>query len=412
MIRARRWLTASLVAIAVGVAGCSALTSDSASGYRVRLILSNAADLAQGTPVVINGRPVGTISALGSKDGQAVIDVGLSESDVPLHSGTTAVVRWKAVLGERYIELVPGPAGNAAIPSGGMVPVSQDQVDVDQVLAALDPPTREHLTSMVQQLDATLKNSPDNVKETLQTAGPAVNALGQVLKAVGEDTHAIDNLVTDLHAMIQPLADRQGQLGQVVGNVTNLTTEVAPQEQQLSDALAALPPTLDQAKSTLDKVPGTVDKADPLLNDLRPAASQLAAVSHNLSPFLADLQPTVAQLKPTLAAASELLKNTPGLLDSAHAVVPDINSVVARLNPAVDFLRPYTPDLAGWLANWGSAFSYYDSQGHYAGAVIRAGVSSLDENPGLPLTLNTDPAPAPGTASGQPWTDAQGSGMR
>ncbi|NKQ54242.1 MCE family protein [Amycolatopsis sp. K13G38] len=412
MTRARRWLTASLVTISVGAAGCTALASDSTSDYSVRLVMSNAAELAAGSPVLINGRQAGAISALGTKDGKAVVDVQLSGSDAPVHSGTTAVVRWKAVLGERYVELVPGPVHNATIPSGGMVPVSQDQVDVDEVLSALDPPTRAHLTSMIQQLNATLKDNPGNVQATLRTAGPAVDALGQVLKAVGEDSHAINNLVTDLRVMMEPLASRQGQLQQVVGNVTNLATQVAPQQQRLSDALAALPPTLGQAKSTLDKVPGTVDKAAPLLTDLRPAASQLAAVSKNLSPFLADLRPTVAELKPTLAAASELLKNTPQLLDSAHAVVPDINSVVDRLNPAVDFLRPYTPDLAGWLANWGSAFAYYDSQGHYAGAVIRAGVSSFDENPGLPLTLNVNPAPAPGTASGQPWTDAQGSGMR
>lgn len=412
MTRARRWLTASVAAISVGVTACTALAGDSARGYGLRLVLSNAAELAPGSPVLVNGRPAGKISTLGTKDGKAVVDVTLSAADAPMHSGTTAVVRWKAVLGERYVELVPGPAANATIPSGGMVPVSQDQVDVDQVLAALDPPTRAHLTSMVQQLDATLKQRPEDLKGFLRTAGPAVDALGQVLKGVGDDGHAIRKLVTDLHTMVGPLASRQGQLQQVVGDVTNLTTQVAPQQQQLRDALAALPPTLSQAKSTLDKVPGTVENATPLLADLRPATAQLGEVSKNLSPFLSDLRPAVAQLRPTLSAASELLKNTPQLLDSAHAVVPDLNSVVERLNPAVNFLRPYTPDLAGWLANWGSAFGYYDSQGHYAGAVIRAGVASLDENPGLPLTVNTNPAPAPGTASGQPWTDAQGSGMR
>lgn len=341
-----------------------------------------------------------------------MVEIGLDDEHAPLHTGSSALVRWKAVLGERVIELRPGPPRNPEVPSGGMIDVAQEQVEVDEVLAVLDPETRGHLGSMVRRLDATLRDDADETRDLIRDAGPAVGALGEVLKAVGEDGHAIRNLVTDLGKMIGPLAERDSDLTRVVDGLTSATQEIAPHQQALSDALVQLPPTLDSAKSTLDRVPSTVGETVPLLDDLRPVSEDLTSLSKNLSPFLAELRPAVAELRPTLSSASTLLHHTPALLDSAHSVFPDLNHLVDALNPAVDFLRPYTPDLAGWLSNWGSAYAYYDSQSHYAGAVVRAGVSSLDENPGLPLTLDIDPTPAPGKASGEPWTDANGSGMR
>lgn len=389
-----------------------AWSAQSSEGYQVRAVMSNAAALSEGSPVLVNGIPAGRIVGLSVDGGKAVVDMELDSDETPLHSGSTALVRWRAALGERQVEITPGPGTNPEIPAGGMVPVAQEQVDVDQVLAALDPPTREHLASTLRGLDSTLKDDPQNVRRFLAEAGPAVGALGEVLKAVGEDGHAIRNLVTDLRGVIDPLAQRDQQLARTVTNLTSSVNALAPQQEAIGASLKELPGTLQEAGSTLDRVPQTVQDTVPALEDARPVTQRLTSVSENLTPVLRDLRPAMAELRPTVASASQLLERTPGLLDSSHQVLPQLKPVVDRLNPAVEYLRPYTPDVAGWLSNWGSAYSYYDTQGHYAGAIIRAGVSSLDENPGLDLTIDNDPRPAPGKASGKPWTDANGSGMR
>ncbi len=53
------------------------------------------------------------------------------------------------MLGERYVNLVPGPNTNAALPDGAMFEAQSQQVEADQVLAALDVPTRARLSSMI-----------------------------------------------------------------------------------------------------------------------------------------------------------------------------------------------------------------------------------------------------------------------
>ena len=56
-----------------------------------------------------------------------------------------------------------------------------------------------------------------------------------------------------------------------------------------------------------------------------------------------------------------------------------------RLHGAMaEFLRPYTPEVVGWLSNWASFAGNYDSNGHYARFHILAGLESImASHPGL-----------------------------
>jgi phospholipid/cholesterol/gamma-HCH transport system substrate-binding protein len=209
------------------------------------------------------------------------------------------------------------------------------------------------------------------------------------------------------------LAGRHDKLAGVVGDLGTLTENTVGQQEKLRETLTELPSTLDSAKGTLDQVPSAGKAALPLLHDLRPATARLPAVSRNLKPLLKDLRPTIAELRPTLGSASELLDHTPGLLDSAHGTVPGLTKAVSTLRPAVGYLRPYTPEIMGFVSDWGDLFSQFDSQGHFAHALITEGQTSVDNNPPV-VTPNTkvDTRSTPGRNGGQPWTDATGSGPR
>jgi phospholipid/cholesterol/gamma-HCH transport system substrate-binding protein len=149
-----------------------------------------------------------------------------------------------------------------------------------------------------------------------------------------------------------------------------------------------------------------------LLEDLQPATGRLTSVSRNLSPVLSDLRPAVAELRPALGAASDLLERTPELIDTAHAVLPPLRDTLTEYQPAVAFLRPYSPELAGWIANWSQAFAHYDSQGHVWSGLLAPGTNAVDEGLVAPPGSVNLTEPAPGEIAGQPWTDANGSGIR
>ncbi|HVV11261.1 MlaD family protein [Amycolatopsis sp.] len=408
-----KWLLGATV-LAVAAIGGGYLWATHDSGYDLQLVMPNAANLLDGSRVEIDGTTVGHVTGLDTRDGNALVTVSVDGAHAPLHAGSTAQVQWRSLLGERVIELTPGPAANAPIPSGAMLPAGGEQVELDQVLAALDPQTRSHLNSVVQQLDQSLKTHPADLKATLATAGPAVDELGAVLRAVGQDGPAIQNLITGLRRLMDPVAQHQQQVRQVVQNLTAATDALAAEQAQLQQALGALPSTLDTARQAMDRVPAAVDAATPLLQDARPATQQLSSLAQNLSPLLIDLRPTIADLRPALRSATTLLQNTPALLDSAHGVLPGVSQAASQLIPALTFLRPYTPDVMGWLSNWSAAFANYDAQGHYFHGVVQVSPSIFDDNPGANAGLKGGPnsTPAPGMAAGTPWMDANGSAPR
>lgn len=408
----RRMGIVALAAVMMFAAGAVAFAVN--SGYRVSVVLASATNLVEGGAVQINGFEAGRISGISVHDGKAVLTMDLDDDFAPLHDGAKVRVDWKAVLGERLLTVVDGPATNATIPDGGMLrgemPVP---MEFDQVLAALDQPTRDHLVSVVNKLDDTVRGNESDLNGTVRTAGPAVQALGEVLRGLGTDGPAIKQLVTRLDGLVSTLNAREPELRNVIDQLSRASTATSSQRENLAVALRQLPPTLQQANQTLGKVPGTADKAVPLLMDLKPATDKLPSVTGNLQPVLADLRPLVGELRPTLAAADSLLRGTPSLLDSAHGVIPGVNSTLNDLLPALNYLRPYTPEAAGFLSNWASATANYDSNGHYARIYIQAGAGSANVNPGIvPPGHVSDPNPLPGAAAGQPWKDAFGSGVR
>jgi phospholipid/cholesterol/gamma-HCH transport system substrate-binding protein len=400
---------ASLIVAVLVVAGLY-LVMD-ANEYDAKFLVPSAAQLAKGSPVLIRGFQVGNVSKLSVQDGKAVVEVKISGDDVPLHDGTTTMVEWSAALGERLLEIFPGPKSNAEIPSGGLITAPSRQIEVDQVLSALDAPTRAHVDTLLQQLNSTFQGNDQDLQATLKSAGPTVQALGDVLSAVGQDGPAIKALVGQLHNLVATAVSRQNQLRGTVDNLAGLTSSAASQQQQFADGLSELPSTLRTAQVTLNKVHPATDATVPLLHDLRPGVERLVGVSRDLSPLMHDLRPAAERLRPTMESLRDLLGRTPGLLDSTHDDLPTITDILRDYQPAASFIRPYTPELAGFLSNWGTAFGSYDSQGHYWPALFSGeGYDSLSDSVVRLPAQSVRAEPKPGEDAGKPWNDPDATG--
>lgn len=397
--------------IALVVAGVWLLTGQS---YTVNVALPSASSLIKGGIVLVNGFPSGEVKDIKAVSGQAIVTLTLDQKHAPLHEGAIVTVPWKALLGERFVEIKDGPANAATIPEDGTIPGAMPSpTEVDQVLNSLDPPTLANVRKLINELDTTVRGHETDINASVSAAGPALNALGNVLDAVGTDGPAIRALVTRLNGMVGTLSDRQQDIRTVVNEFSKLSALAARHERELRQGLRQLPPTLQTARTTLDKVPGTTDKAVPLLEDLEAPTRTLVSVSHNLKPLFGDLKPALDDLGPVLHSAGKLLDNTPGLLNSAHDATPDAADAVDYLSKPLNFLRPYTPEAVGWLSNWANVFSSYDSNGHYARIQVQAGPATPTTNPGVvPPGVGLNPYPMPGQNGGTPWTDAYGSGIR
>lgn len=409
---ARLMLIAAALALVVTVALRLVGGSDP---YTVKFLMPLADKTFVGAKVTVNGEQVGSISDLGVRDGMAVVTAEIDEDHAPLPAGTQGRVRWESVLGARTLEIIPGESGNADLPSGHLLTSNVEGAELDDLLAMLDAPTRKKLQNLVASLSTTVDGKEQKLNKTLQEAGPTIQALGEVARAVGEDGPAIKKLVSQLRGVTTTMAAKDDDLSASVAQLSALMGAVAAEQESLKATLTRLPGTLDVATRTLGAVESPVDSARELLRDLQPATTQLPALAKDLKPALADAKPALADLTPILKSADQLLTDTPSLASGLRDLLPTTDAALTQANPMVDFLRPYTPEVAGWMSNWTATFGNRNQMGNYARALITASVSSVaDALPGVPPGMGQNPRPVPGSLNAWNskqllgWTDATG----
>lgn len=429
------------VIVAAVLAGLVSYKLSSGGGYAVTIVFPEATDLNKGSLVEVQGFAVGKVASLGLSDGQAMVKVNVNPGTGynPLHTGSTAKIDYKAIIGERYVEINPGPASNPVIPNNGIISGGENRVELQDVLNALDPQTRKQLSDLIPQLAETIGSSR-NVSDTLTAAAPAVTQLASLLDAVGSNGAALHQLVATMADLSTRLVSQQSSLVSTVSGLAKANGAVADENSYLATGLQRLPATLQQATTTLQKLPSTATAVVPLLNDLAPGAAALPAFATDLEPVLNELPPTIAQLQPNLSSLTTLLHYTPGLVNTANATVPGVTQALSSLTSpqqvtvptdasgaststittsVLDWLRPYTPELAAFQTNWGAWLAAYNSSGHIGPftAVLGSGAltgavttSNRYTSPAtsfsglvLPSTAANGP-PFPGTVAGQSCT--------
>lgn len=401
---------AVLLVVGLVALGVRAVATDP---YRVTLVVPTADQSFVGGSVLMRGHRVGKVSEIGVLDGRATVEVEIDADHAPLPSGTTARIVWESVLGARVVELDPGDSDAAPLRSGQLVTGNSEAVDVDDLLATLDEPTRAALKRLLGRLDATLgsERSTADLNQMITEAGPTVQALGQLMQSIGQDGPALRRLVTQLADVTGTVAKRDEQLAATVDQLDVLARSVASERDQLSQTLASLPGTVASATSALEGVPGPAANTGKLLDEIEPATARLPEISALARQVLVDARPALELLPGTLRDADRLLQVTPALLGEGNALLPEVDEALQTVNPMIDFLRPYTPELVGWLSNWNGVFGSRDAVGHYARALITTSASAVDNLPAVPIGLDQEQRPQPGSLVDQPWTDAHGDGL-
>ncbi|MGQ0575701.1 MAG: MlaD family protein [Pseudonocardia sp.] len=373
-------LLVGLAVVGVGVA------VSNGSPYTYSAVLPSSDPLLiEGTPIYVHGFESGLIEDIRPEGNQAVVTFSLDPDIAPLHDGAYLNVEWKALVGERLLFVADGPETNAEIPDGGMIEGKLPRpTQVADVLAALDPATRESLSSLVNRLNTTFEGSERDFNETVRTAGPALAAVGEVLRGVGADGPVITKLVTDLNAMLATVAGREDDFAAVIRELSVSSAATAAERDELAAALQRLPGTFKTAQSTLERIPGVTEEVLPLLDDLESATGRLPGAARELDLALDDLRPLARDLKPTLDALATFLNVSPELLATlGDGTLRDLGLVAANYTPFLDSLRPCAPDITGFLVSWGSAGQNQDANGKYMRIFAQGGPATPTINPGF-----------------------------
>ncbi|HEY8132164.1 MAG TPA: MlaD family protein [Thermoanaerobaculia bacterium] len=265
-------------------------------------IFDSVAGLDNKSKVRVAGVPVGTVTdiELRKEDGKAKVTMEI-DSDVQLRSGAFARVVNLGLLGEKYIEIVPGPVNAPVIPEEqavvlrGNQPASIDDVtnqisaiatDVKAITESLrtvmggsqGEQRLQEIVANVQQITAQVRDlvtaNRSNVDATLANAREVSAQLRTSIPRLSESIEKMANSLNgtlgenrqDLHQVVENLRKLSTDLKTTTENLNSITGQVRSGEgtvgkllyseeahQRLTTALTAVESGVNELRTTLGR---------------------------------------------------------------------------------------------------------------------------------------------------------------
>jgi phospholipid/cholesterol/gamma-HCH transport system substrate-binding protein len=346
-------------------------------GTEYTLLFQNAGQLVTDDDVQVGGRRVGSVREIElTDDNQAAVVVVVEEPYAPLREGTQAVIRLTSLSGiaNRYIALTPAPGDAEELPEGATLTAESttDVVDLDQIFNTLDERTRGDLADVVKGFAAQYEGKGEEAGASAEYFNPLLSSSRRLVQQVTEDEGALTEFLVNSSRAVTTIAERRDELSALVGNANETAAAIGAENFALARALGLLPTTLRRSNTTFVNLRATLDDLDVLVAESKPATKDLAPFLRELRPLVAAARPTIRDLRLAVrrpGADNDLVEATrkmPSLQRAATPAFRDGRQALVKAQPVLEFARPYTPDLLGWIRDFGAGAANYDANGHYA----------------------------------------------
>jgi phospholipid/cholesterol/gamma-HCH transport system substrate-binding protein len=343
----------------------------------------------QGQTVNVAGVEVGEISGVRLEQGRAIVTMKLEEGSVPVYRDASVLLRPKTGLKDMVAELTPGTPEAGELPEDERIPIGQTLPDVnlDEILAALDGDTRDYLVMLLSGGAEGLRGNSDELANTIRRFEPLARDSLKISKGLAERRKNISRVIHNFSLLADALGDKDEQLGEFVENSNAVFAAFADQDANLRAALQELPAALDETTSALSSVDAMATELGPTLEALRPGARALGPALRETRPFLTETTPVLRdEIRPFVRAAREPVRQLGPAVRDLSAATPDLVNTFTVLNTLFDALAYNPPGekdegylfWTAWVNHLGPAvFSNADAHGPIRRGLVVASCSTL-----------------------------------
>jgi phospholipid/cholesterol/gamma-HCH transport system substrate-binding protein len=331
-------------------------------GYQVGLRMDKVSNLVNDSDVMVAGVKVGKVEKLSVDGGKAAITMQLNSS-FPLHQGAAVQVREKTLVNETFLEITDGTG--PALASGTQLPdaAGKPATELDDVLASLDPKTRDALAGSVRSLGASTAGSKASISQALQGLGDLGREGKTALDALAAQSQDLQQVTGSTAVLLAALNNRQGQIGQLVEDADRLAQSTSDNSGPVQEIMRKLPGLLDTTRNATGGLRNLSGALAPVASNLNAAAPDLSAALAELPQTSADLRGLLPALNGVLTAAPDTLTRVPAVSDDLRALIPGLQVDLSDLNPMLGFLQPYGHDLAAFFTNFAQTLATGDVNG-------------------------------------------------
>ncbi len=217
------------------------LSLERSRGYDIWVYFDSATGLARDISVEIAGVQVGSVSDIRLENNKARVGLKI-DANVKLGRDVKAVIRTRGILGDKYIELIPGSLSAPPIQPGGRILRSVSPTDMDTLMTVLGNVAKDinKLTTSFSNVlggkkgEASLHSIVDNLRQMVETLNTTVQGNNENIRKIisnlsdfSESLKKItDTNTDDVEIIISNLSRASGKLEKLLGQVSDITQKI------------------------------------------------------------------------------------------------------------------------------------------------------------------------------------------
>jgi phospholipid/cholesterol/gamma-HCH transport system substrate-binding protein len=257
--------------------------------------------------------PTGSPDPMGSGDDVAELTFTIDDH-VPLPASVHATIRYRNLIGARYVELSEGPGGGRPLRHAALIPLSQTTPALDLTV----------LFNGFQPLFTAL--SPNDV-----------NTLAyEIIQVFQGESGTVSGLLAHSASLIGTLADRDTVIGKVIGNLNTTLSTLDSRREQLSETISQL----QQFVSGLAADRTAIGQAVTSIGGLSAATGSL----------LKDARPGLAADVSGLGSLASILNDNTDVIDRTLSNLPGEYQALTRTASYGSWFNFYMCDFDGRVA--------------------------------------------------------------
>ncbi len=354
-----------------------------ASGYHLKLPLTQIGQLAQQSEVSISGVGVGHVTKIdlgeGEQSGTAIVTLELEPEFAPVPEDTRAILRAKSLLGEAYIELTPGDKRDGLLEDGDKLPPAQvaKSVQLDEIFRTFDPVTREAFKRGAIDNSIAILNRGGTVNQALGVLPGTLGSLTDVLTVLNEEDKDLSKLIKNTGVVFDALSKRQGQLSGLIRNSNTVFSTTAERRVDLQNFFRIFPTFLRESRATNARLGDFSAASTPNVRKFIPVARQLSPTFQASAALAPASRRLYRSLKPVIRKAPKAFPSLRSFLDDdATRLLARVPDYFAEFNPLLQTASYYRRELAAFLGNAAAATNASQQQGEgVAVNYVRAGIT-------------------------------------
>ncbi len=325
------------------------------------VVFDNVAGLAKEAPVMVAGVNVGKVDDIKVlPDGKAKVKI-LFTKKAPVRQDSYAVIETMGLMGEKYIEIIPGPVDSPSLSSGAVIARSRSAISTDQLLAKIYRTVDDLQKSLV---------APDGENRIARLLDEITRLTNQVTLMVGDNRNNLKELVQNLKILSEFLKTDVPEISENMKSVTAQLNEMVVENrddvretvENLKTASREIPDVAKKAKRIAEEVDNITAKISEMLNDensenVAEMLKNIKSSTEKLNSLLAKLQEgngTIAKiindetLYKNLTTAADALGNLADKYEKTDVYVGfrgDINTATGNFRGGISFkIEPASKD--------------------------------------------------------------------